>query len=192
MLRFSEFQSESGPYYNGTSTGGHYITIRAINGESGTAHIVDPHYSDAYFGDHVIYYDQLCAMLNGRYIIYTSSYAWLKKGSERYEKKNIVGSFGLLYAVLPSACGMFADVASDRVLRCSSGVFGGTIEGERVAFRAARKAAGGGRKPSRRVYGSDWKRKRLIWWLEKNKARQRTKNFSKMMKSVSWPRPVKL
>ena len=63
------------PYYNGTSTGGHYITIRAIHGESGTAHIVDPHYSDAYFGEHVIYYDQLRTMLNGRYIIYTSSYA---------------------------------------------------------------------------------------------------------------------
>lgn len=63
------------PYYNGTSTSGHYITIRAINGESGTAHIVDPHYSDAYFGNHVIYYDQLRTMLNGRYIIYTSSYA---------------------------------------------------------------------------------------------------------------------
>lgn len=63
------------PYYSGTSTSGHYITIRAINGESGTAHIVDPHYSDAYFGNHVIYYDQLRTMLNGRYIIYTSSYA---------------------------------------------------------------------------------------------------------------------
>jgi len=70
-----DFVAEGLHNYSGTSTSGHYITIRAINGESGTAHIVDPHYSDAYFGDHVIYYDQLRTMLNGRYIIYTSSYA---------------------------------------------------------------------------------------------------------------------
>lgn len=63
------------PYYTGTGTGGHYITIRAIHGETGTAQIVDPHYSDPFFGHHTIYYDDLRTMLNGRYIIYTSAYA---------------------------------------------------------------------------------------------------------------------
>lgn len=63
------------PYYTGTGTGGHYITIRSIHGESGTAQIVDPHYNSAFFGNHTIYYNDLREMLDGRYIIYSSSYA---------------------------------------------------------------------------------------------------------------------
>ena len=58
------------PYYTGSSNGGHYITIRAINGSTGTAVIVDPHYNSAYRGEHTVTYSQLRTMLNGRTLIY--------------------------------------------------------------------------------------------------------------------------
>ena len=58
------------PYYTGSSTGGHYITIRAINGSTGTAVIVDLHYNSAHRGEHTVTYSQLRTMLNGRTLIY--------------------------------------------------------------------------------------------------------------------------
>ena len=59
------------PYYKGTSTGGHYITISAVKGDTGETKIVDPHYDNRYFGYHTLTYDQLRTILNGRYVIYT-------------------------------------------------------------------------------------------------------------------------
>lgn len=54
------------PYYNGTSTSGHYITIEKINGSTGQTTVVDPHYNDAYFGRHVVTFSQLKTMIQGK------------------------------------------------------------------------------------------------------------------------------
>ena len=57
------------PYYKGTSTSGHYVTIQSINGSTGQTTIVDPHYDNAYFGKHVVSFSQLKTMLQGKALI---------------------------------------------------------------------------------------------------------------------------